>query len=311
MKVCAKNVVRILIIFLVFTAAAGLRDTARSETKKEYLFGVMADSSATSGQYKDILNRNLKVFNRKTSFTVKMKFYIDENEFIKDVKDRRLDLLYSGRPDLDFIAFKKYGYKPLISFNLYGKKGDRLCVYSKKNSRVNKISDAKDGKILICGLKSDYYKIRKLLGGTSPENYFNNVRFQKNPSSCGSFFYSLSLDESDYVFASETVEELYKLNNPGPVKNVKKIACSALEPHFFLSYSKNMPENDLREIREMIIKSPTEPELKDLLPLMRITKFKFVPVTINDYRSTLELFMEAEKKGWEKDLNRLLEMQED
>ncbi len=310
MKLCVLKVISIVVVLLAFTAIVGFGSIARAETKKEYVFGVRADSSNSAGQVKEIMERALKVFNRESGIIVKLKFYIDDETFMNDLKAKKLDLMYSWRVDQNVTAIRRYGYLPLITFNVYGLKDERLCIYTKKDSPVNGIEDIKGAKILLCGAKNDYYRFRQLVKG-NPDKYFKVVRFQKNIPACGSFFYSLSLDETEFIFASDLNEEIHKLNNPGPVKNVKKVACSSAFPLFFLNYSKNVPKKDLDTIRETLMNSPKEPEFKDFLPLMRTTKFKFAPVSIEDYRRQLDMFAEAEKKGWDKELERYVKMQSD
>jgi len=282
---------------------------ARAAEGKEYTFGFRMDSSAHAGQVKELMTRGASVLKRKYDLSMKLAVYNDDKTFLEMLKKRQLDFIYAWNVDLNIFAVRKAGYTPIVGLSVFDNGGnDELCLYSRNESKIDRIEDLKDKKALICGVTIDYYSLRKLLG-VNPADYFINLKTRKDMSSCLSMFYPLSLGEADTAFVSSTTYKMYKINNPGAIKDIKATACAKPKMGFFILASKNVPPEVISKFKSIMESYHKEKEIKDVAPLIKMTKARMFPVTIEDYRGLFDLYAEAEKKGWDKEFERLLKAQ--
>ncbi len=294
-------------MFLVVVSTRVTASSTESKNGAEYTFGVLQDNSMNAGQMKDLFQMEVELLRKNTGVIIKMEWFHDEEKFLQELKNGRFHFIFAWKVDNYVLAMKKYGYMPLVSYEAFGL-GDILCLYTKNNSSIAEIDDMKDKRVSICGVKADYFRLEQVLR-KNPEDFLNELKIQKNLTSCSSFFYSLSLGETDVIFVSPFSVEVFKRNNPGPVKNISRIACSKELPRFFVLYSKNVPEKVVSSLRDTMLNSYKAPEMKKYLPLLKTTGFKITYVAPNGYQGWLKMYDEADKKGLQKSYDLLMKMQ--
>ncbi len=273
--------------------------------QKTYTIGVQFESKSFGGETKMIFEKCASIISQKYDFNIKTINLKDDAEWNEQTKNKALDFTGAHRnADPIINAMMRYGYKPFVSYKVFGIDQLRLCVFTDKKSSYKSLSDLKGKKILISPNRHDYYLLRDMLP-EKPETFFGFLRADPNFSS---FFYSLSLGTTDAIFNLETMYEFFKASNPGSVKNAMVIGCSKHYPPLFLMHSPNVPEKVVKVITDILKNAEKDEAFKEYRPLMKTTKLKFFPVELKDYKPILDLYENAEKKGWDKDYDKWLRM---
>ncbi len=278
-----------------------------SAEQKTYTIGVQFEPKSFGGETKMIFEKCASIISRKYDFNIKTVNLKDDADWDEQMKNRKLDFTGAYRnADPIIKAIKRYGYKPFVSYRMFGVDQLGLCVFTDRKSPYKSLNDLKKGKLLLNSNKHDYYLLRDMLS-EKPEVFFN---FLKADPNMASYFYSLSLGTTDAVFNLETMYEFYKATNPGAVKDAVMIGCSKRYPALFITHSPNVPEKVVKVIVDILKNAEKDESFKEYRPLMRTTKLKFFPVELKDYKPILDLYESAEKKGWDKDFDRWLAMQQ-
>ncbi len=301
-----KRIATVVAAMAIFSLCVSVRTSAAGESKL-YVVGMRMDSSAFAGQAKAIAEKTTKKVSEITDYSFKFIYFTDDDSFMEAVKKNKLDFISSWNLNLLIPAVRKYGYQPFISYEVFGEKLEKNCYYVKKDSTARGIKDLKGRKAMVSDTFYDYYIMRSLLGGERPEFYFGVLKATKSFSS---IFYSLSLDEAEVVFASESLYNFYKLNNPGPVKNIRSIVCNDGFARYFLLNAKKTPAPVVKEIQGVLLNAMRDESFKEFRPVLRTTKMVFYPVTAADFKPLYNLIDEAAKKGWERDYTKWLNMQQ-
>ncbi len=299
-----------LVLIVSLVAANGFAEDAHSTAvqgkKKQLIYAVMMDASSNAGQLKALYEKAVKTVSAHSDFDLIYKGVNNEKEFMEGIRTGKFDFVYSWRHDTMLTAIEKYDYTPFLSYSAFGVKSESQCLFVKKDSPAKDLNDLKGKSALIIDDYYSYVSIRKILGAR-PEDFFGVLK--ANPKFF-SFFYSLSLGEEDVIQATPETVEFYRMNNPGPVKNIKKIVCGIETPMLYVLRSPKTLDSEARKVVEMMVGAPKDEEYKEYRPLMRTSKLKFIPVTIKDFKPLFDLMAEARKKGWEKDYRKWLNMQQ-
>ncbi len=295
---------RRLFVYLSLTALCFCRPV--SAAQKTYTLGLLFDSNTTGGQTKVIFEKCVKLISERFDFDIKIVKIKDDADWIEQTKNMSLDFTGSHKnPDPIVAAVSRYGYKPFVSYSGYGIAVKRMCVFADRNSGYKSVGDLRDKKLLINPNKHDYYFLRSIVQ-EKPELFFAPLKADAN---FDSFFYSLSLGDTDGILNNENTYEFLKMSNPGPVKNVVNIGCSKGYPPLFITHSPKVPDEVVKAISDLFKNAEKDEAFKEFRPLMKTTKLKFYTVERNDYKNLLDLYDEAEKKGWDKDFSKWLSMQ--
>ena len=248
-----------------------------------------------------IIQDLLDVLDDKENLHIKLKWYKTDKKFIRDMKAGKLDFIFS-EPELYLKAFETKKYEPFLGVGVFGMNKRANCIYVDKKSKYKKMADLQSADVITYGSIFDYMELRTLINGEPPEFFFNHL----DVSSSGmSSFYALAMDEVDAVFVSQATYKMMKATNPGPVKNLRELACSIDWVEAPLFVSKKVPDKVLDTVEDFFKKEPkkkkSDPRLKKYMPMLKKYKIKFVRLSSKDFQPFYDMYRNADKKGWDKD----------
>ena len=282
-----------LLLILCVTTRAG----------NEYTLGCRAyEENETQGAMVMKITRDLaEVMYEKYHIKLNVKWYNSEKEIKKAADDERLSFIFSSSGHyLELYGSGKF--KPYMGVTIMGMKSKANCLYVRKKSSYKKINDLKNKKIITYGGISDYMELRKLTHGEPPEFFFDRLDIVNNGTSS---FYALSMKEVDAAFVSQSTYQFMKKTNPGPVSNVRELACSFPWYDNPIFISKDVPDDDAEKIMSLFRNAykvtKKNNKLKKYARMLKAYKIKFVPVSPEDFQPFYDLFHEGRKKGWDKD----------
>jgi ABC-type phosphate/phosphonate transport system substrate-binding protein len=279
--------------------------SAAAAGQNAYSIGIRMDSSVSAGQAKVISEKTAKVVSERMGISITTVYYNDDASFSKAARDGKDSFIFSWNLNLLIQAVTRYGYIPFISYSAFGTDSERECFYVRKDYPAKTLADIKDKPAIVSDTIYDYYRMRNLLG-EKPEDFFSILKATGNFTS---IFYPLMLGDTDAVFASETLYNFYKMNNPGAVSNARAVSCTDGFARFFLSYHKSVPDNVVGAVRGLMLNAGKDEAFKEYRPLLKTSKMKFFAVSLKDFKPLLDLMDEGAKKGWDKDYSRWLALQ--
>jgi len=288
-------------LFLIVTGfsarAATVEGKPGSWAGKTFTVGILTSRGDNQeSQNREIILEALSVFGKREKLIFSPKLFYDKNEYIKTLRDGKLDMAFG--PDYDsYIAAMKSGYKPFLSLSMFGREEIRTCIYARNESGFKDIGDLK-GKSIMTYLEATAYLYLKKRLGTPPEDYFSKVRTTPHGLSA---LYALSMKDTDTVFVQDSNFYFMKLMNPGPVKDVKEIWCTDSIPLRPVLHNKDVPEKLAAELVKFMNDIGRDEGFKKYWPLIKQFNVKIKTVKKQDYDPQIKLFDEAEKKGWMKE----------
>ncbi len=314
MKKCGRvnfapiNLKMVLAFMVVMTGLiVASRIPARAEYKKTYLYAVRMDSSSQAGQMKMLFEKGLKAVAERTGYDVKYLSINDDETFTDGVKKEKYDFIYSWNTDIMIDAIQKYGYTPVLTYTDFGVDSARNCLFAKTSLAATNVNGLRGKVALITDNFMDYAIVRKIVGD-KPEDFFGKLKANQN---FFSFFYSLSLGDAEVIIATEETYEFYRKNNPGPVQNVKKIACGPDYPRLWVLKARKTPKEIVQAFIPIMSGAGKDEAFKEYWPLMRMAKLKIYPIGLNEYKPLFDLVAEAGKKGWKTDYRRWVNIQKE
>lgn len=262
-------------------------------------FGLGANQDADlAAMHKELLARMGK------SLKVKFVFepYSSQEELDLAIQKKQLDIVQAPVGGLStLLTSLDNGYQPLGQLSIDNKNAEKLCLYRKKDKKKFDLKKLKDKKAVISPDPVVYFLLREILQAP-PEDYFVEL---KPVSSAFSGFFALTLGEAEVTLANQTIFNALKVINPGPVKNLEEVFCSATKLPMAMALTKNSFPAPLKKSIMTIVTQPEKhPTFKPFISLIKQFKLKAIPVKGKDYSELSSLFKEAKKKGWDKDFKR-------
>ncbi|MFA6449752.1 MAG: PhnD/SsuA/transferrin family substrate-binding protein [bacterium] len=266
--------------------------------KNSYKFGMwFGVGTEFDAQNKQIISDLVAAFSKKSKYNIEFVWFSDYNKFVDSVKKRELDFIYAFKYEVIYDLMMSGQYDPFLMPYLLGSKDFSMCLYVNAGSGIKSPADLKSKRILVAEGMPEYYVLRKILND-KPENVFGTI--EKSVSGMSSM-YSLAMNDTDAVYASEITEKFMKMNNPGPFKKISRLLCSEKYPFMPIMVSKSVPNELLIEFRNIFTTADKEEALKKYRPIFTTYKFKFMPVNRDLYKPVTDVFQEAKKKGWDRD----------
>ncbi len=296
---CAKKFSAAFIALIAFVFLSSITASAKPEyTLAMYNPGM---STTDNGQMKSIISEMGKIISNKADFKLTTKLFISEDEFNKAVQKDEIDFFYTTSRERAVHAISKLGFNVLLGVSFLGKPSQKYCFYSDPSKKVESIDDLKNSTIIMGVYEEDYYICRKMVG-VDPIEYFHKIDDAANLLSA---IYAMKMTNYDAAFVADQAILTLKATNPGPVKNIKEIACSEEFMHIPFMNSKKVPAEVAGEFKSIVMNMHKDKDFKTYWPLMKTFKTRFTEVSISDYKSMFDLFELAGNKGWKKGFDKL------
>jgi ABC-type phosphate/phosphonate transport system substrate-binding protein len=270
--------------------------TAHAE-KGCYTFGVFWNAGSKLNTSYSIMAKDLtKAFSLSEKIQMSNIYYRNLESFHDDIGTRKLDFVYANTED-DFLLATIYGYKPFATLSIFGKEKASTCLYVKKDSPITSLDGLAGKKLVTYPHLTAYTLLRKLLQAP-PEKTFAEM---KTTTDAYASVDALVSGTADAIFLVETNTNFFEQVNPGPVKNIRKLACA--EPQYFmpLMASPEVADPIMKRMEKFYVSLNTNEVLDKYKPLMKQVGLKVIPVTEADYQSFFELYEFAMAQSWDKD----------
>jgi len=289
------------ITFLFAIAAVLLPALTRSTVaaeKTDYKFGMwFGVGTEFDAQNKQIISDLIDAFSQKSKYKITFEWFSDFDKFVGAVKKGELDFIYAFKYEVIYDLMTSGKYEPYLMPYLLGKKEFSMCLYVNTSGGIRAAADLKGKRALVADGMPEYYVLRKILND-KPEDVFGTI--EKSKSGLASM-YSLAMNDTDVVYASEITEKFMKMNNPGPLKKISRLSCSDNYPFMPIMSARSVPGELLSDFRNIFSNVAKEESLKKYRPIIATYKFSFMPVGKDVYKPVVAVFQEAKAKKWDKD----------
>jgi len=290
-----KNARAIFLTVLLLLAAAG---QCRAE-KQSYSFGVFWDAGNKLNTSYSIMAKDLtKAFSQTEKIKMFNIYYKNIGSFQDDIGTRKLDFIYANT-EKDFLHATIYGYKPFATLSIFGKQKASYCIYVKSDNTATSTAGLAGKKLVTYPYQNTYTLLRKMLNAP-PEKTFGKIMTTTDAFASVN---ALASGAADAIFLLETNVDYFKQVNPGPVKKIKKLACS--DPQYFmpLMVSPEVPDPMVARTKNFFASLNTNVELQKYKPLMKQVGLKIIFVGEADYEPFLKMYEAALADGWDKDFD--------
>lgn len=256
----------------------------------------LTQSSGMDSQARSIANTYTEALRNKTAINMDVVFMNDEKEIIREVESNNVDFVMSYNLDLPLKLLFEYDFDTRITFEVFGHP-PTACIYTKKYNPASSIEDLEGMKLMTYGILGEYYRLRFLVG-RPPEDFFDPLL--PFPEALSGIF-ALAFDKSDAIYADTRNIDLLEKTNPGPVKDIKVIACQEdyLNPFFF--HSKDVPPDVLKEVIDFTVNVHNIEDFKNYRPLMKMMDFEWKKVSKKDFEQFYLDLKKADEEGWNED----------
>ena len=288
---------------MMISMALALSFAVSAAAQENYRFGMIMGRGNRDQGLKPVFEDLFKYVAQAKGVNIDLKWFSDQDAFLKAVESKELDIAYAKEYDLFYEMVKEYKYKPVMTATAFGAKESQVCMYSRGDRNFKSIDEMKGTTILSYYTKDGYYPLRQLLGGKKPEEFFSKML----PSLTGADSLNrLIAGEADLAFVYDNNISLLEMGNPTVAKKLKEIVCS---PPFsnagiVVNPDSKIPEAMLKDIVAIISEAHKSEALKKYRSMMKQMKIKFLPITMKDYEPMFKLYDEAGRKGWDKDLEK-------
>ncbi|MFA6449910.1 MAG: PhnD/SsuA/transferrin family substrate-binding protein [bacterium] len=287
---------KIILLLFLFAVLAFSRHSAAAAEEKTYVFGMrLGYSTEMDAQNKTMYTDLVNAFSSSQGIKLNLKWFGDDNAFLKAIDKGELDLFYSGQKDFFIKHIKNYDYLTIPYY--LSQKANSYCIYANKESRFKDLNSLKGAELITEPDKFMYFLIRDLID-EKPENFFASFKSSPNEMSA---VYSLALGSTDSIFTGEQVLRFLKVNNPGPTKKVAPVKCTEKILFPPVMAKKKLPDEFITKLKNYLSNAGKEESLKKYRPLMKAYKVGFSPVAAGDYDSIIALYGKGVKNGWDKD----------
>lgn len=284
---------RIAVIAVLLLACAG--QGARAQ-KHSFTFGVLWNAGARMNTSYSMMSKDIaKAFSLSQGIQLSNIYYSELERFHDDIAMRKLDFIYANTED-DFLMGIMYGYKPLATFSIFGKDRAAHCLYVRGDSGIEDLAALAGKRIVTYPHLTSYSLLRKLLNA-APEQTFSALF---TGSDAYAMLDTLVSGNADALFLVETNIDFFKQVNPGPVKQIKKIACS--EPMHFMPMmaAPEVPADMLDRFDAFYQDLFKNESLKKYRPFLQQVDLKVFRVTDKDYEPFMALYEYSLEQNWDK-----------
>jgi ABC-type phosphate/phosphonate transport system substrate-binding protein len=290
----------VLFLTSILIAAAMILSTpafcTASQKEKSYTLGMFLKfATEMDAQNKTIYSDITDAFSKSQGIKLSFKWYNDEAEFLKAIRNGDLDFFYTGQKDV--FAKSSNDFDFLMTPFFLNKKDSSLCVYVNKEGNYKNLKDLRGKKILAEPDRFTYYILRDFLG-EKPDVFFS--AFVNSPSAM-SAIYSLAMNTTDSIFVADHSVQFLKVNNPGPTKKIISVKCTENIPFPPMMAKKKLPEDVVSKLKSFLLNVRTEESVKKYRPLIITYKVGFSPIAEGEYDATIAFCKKAIKSGWDKE----------
>lgn len=247
-----------------------------------------------------LLKDTIAVFNARAHYNLEVKVFLNQDEYYRAINEGNLAIALS-----QFVLNSKtggLGYNIFMQVTMLGQNYPEECVYVRKDDPATKLSELRGRVVSAQDQDLVYYILRNLIG-EPPEVFFRTPRLLKDDTSG---LYALALKTVSVLVAKKTVVKFLEMTNPGPVKNLREIACFKGGLWGGLAINKKADPTFTKAFTSFLInmaKDP-DPKVRRLQPLFKSVNARVTAVQDAEFRREWDKFLQiiktSENKGWRK-----------
>lgn len=291
---CSRSSI-IVMIALAAMLYTGLGAHAQGNTiTVGLLFG---DGYSQDAQLKKMVSDVITNVAKSNGMGVSMKWYTNENEFFSGVKKNAFDIVYSNEHDTLSWLIRTQKYNPAVTISMFGYRDNPICLFVPRSNALKTSADLRGFSISTYYSREGYLNLRQFLG-KKPETYFSRVVPQHKGKDALKMLVDGKVDAS---FVLRSNYEMLKVGNPSDAVKVVPIGCTKNYYDLPIMYSNTFPLALAAQFRERLKSVFSDPNMKQYRGLANLIKLKMIDVNASDYNTIVNLYMTANKKGWEKD----------
>ncbi len=282
-------------------AVAMLVGTSAGAAEQKYVLGArMGASNDLDAQFKTIITEVARAFSARNDEKIEVKWFNDKASFYEALKKNELDIVFLYSFDHVYDMTKNYGMEYMFTTSMFDAEKIKMCLFVKKSRPEKRLGELKGLTAATYNDGFEYALLRDLVG-EAPETFFKSI----SPSPNGiSLAYSLALDNVQASFINDSVVNFLRVNNPGPVKDIRSVGCTVSFPLLPFLASNRVPDDMRKRLTEFVGGMHKYEELKKYKAPMKMYGMKFVPVDANDYGPAMKIYEKALKNGWLKDFDK-------
>ncbi len=294
-----KNIMLLVIALTAVCAVVCVElGTAASSAKKEkvYFYTLFGWGKEADAQYSTLFQEFSRLMKEELKIETEYKYFKSEDEFFKQLAKPGPKFAIVGRREQLVRAMSEFGYEPFVTYEVYGLKSNRICLYTGIESEIDDVSKLAGTTLGMYDEEYAYYALWEIVG-VRPDKFFRQMEVSK--SSLGGV-YLFSMGEVKSVLVTDQMRAFLKENNPALASKLKKLACA--EPYTFMPTlkSKDVSEDMVKKVWELLSKVSKGKRLKQYSGVLRLSSIELRRVTAEDYKSDFETRKKALEAGWDK-----------
>lgn len=282
---------RPFLIILSWLLWAGAGHAAQPSYRVAFYIG---QGQSTNAQFSSVIRTALDAVAKELNIAFTYTLHKTVEEFRKDMDQGKMEVGFSLNY-MPYLAHRGKGqYSPLVTFSFYGLDQDVACLFTNK-PQITTPQALKGGTFATYAGEEMFYLLQEHIGA-NPLGFFQTVKISPNGYSS---VFAVAMGEVDGAFISQLSVDHLKLTYPAMYKKIRKVSCAPSQPMAPLFTAKRLPENIKTRLLGLLKNVRQEPAAKTLLPLIRQTNTRFLPVTDADYKPLADLLNRGRSKGWQ------------
>lgn len=231
-------------------------------------------------QIKTMLGHLLaKIQAQPLPFSLSLKHYPDTKTLFAALGREEPSFLYTNEAEPSLLAKDTGHYTVLASHTFMEKKEWPACLMVPMKSSIKTLADLKNKRAMLATPFFQFLQLAQLVG-QPPTQFFSQLKPSPNQLS---ILYALSLGEADVGFLSQDTVMFLKKTNPGPVKNLRTLACGKPQPTAPLMASRRVPVAHQRAMANLLFAAHHDRRFAQYHALMKLVGLRFVPADEKRY----------------------------
>lgn len=275
---------------------------ARAE--KVYQIGMFSGLGGTQDlQGAELIRSIAEVFTKHYGLPARARPYSRQEDFVRDIKQKTLDLAFTTRWDLILGPMREMKYQPFITLEIMEASASENCLIVRESSNFKGTLDLRGKRVATYESETEYFSFRDMLDGRQPEKEFFPLDVFTNSLSG---LYLVSLGRLDAVYVTKGSLRHLKLTNPGAAKGLTTLKCGPLLKHPPMMVSDGVSAGDIRKVTKILLGAHSNPKFRALKAIAVGMKARFVAVDWLPYQKLANLREKAVRLRWDRDHSKWL-----
>ena len=270
-------------LLLALLPGLGCAWAATKAAKPHYVVALYINNGREyEAQIKTMLGHLLaKIQAQPLAFTLSLKHYPDTNALAAALEREEASFLYTNEAEPSLLAKDTGHYSVMSSHTFMSKDAWPSCLMVPIKSNFKTMGDLKNQRATLATSFNQFVQLEKLVG-QPPTQFFRQLKPSPNQLS---ILYALSLGEADVGFLSQDTVMFLKKTNPGPVKNLKTLACGKPQPTAPFMVNRRVPMAHRQMMGKLLYAAHYDRRFAQYHALMKLVGLHFIPATEKRYET--------------------------